>query len=68
MATTTNKSAHHYNYDYYTYTVPNGCIKGNGYSEKCPHMLPCGHCRYLGYMCPYNGIHKPTWQAPIVWC
>ena len=52
METTTSKGTHYYDYDSHTYTVPNDCMKGTEYSKKCPHMAPCGHCRYLGYMCP----------------
>lgn len=69
--TTTSKGTHYYDFDSYTRTVPDECVKGNEYSKKCPHMAPCGHCRYLGYMCPYNGIRRPPWQIPdypIVWC
>lgn len=67
--TTTDKDTHYYNHDYNTPTVPNERIKGN--TKECPHMLPCGHCTYLGYMCPYNGISRPPWKIsdyPIVWC
>ena len=30
--------------------------------NSCPHKLPCGHCRLLGYMCPYGGNYRITWK------
>ena len=32
----------------------------NTVSTNCPHKLPCGHCRMLGYMCPYDGNNRIT--------
>ena len=33
-----------------SYTYNNG---------MCNYMLPCGHCRLLGYKCPYYGNIDP---------